>query len=86
MIATIERPMLATFAMPLDGGGVEPAGAPSVGGILGGGIVATGGSGGSTMSATSKAGAGAVAGGCASSGAKASRPPGSEGRIGYGMF
>ncbi|CAK7338257.1 unnamed protein product [Dovyalis caffra] len=74
MIATKERPTLAMFARALEGGEVVGGGEA--------GLV-TAGSGGSTTSATSKAGVGELAGGCVSSGIVFSRLPASAGMMPY---
>ena len=78
-MATKERPTLAMFCKAFEWG--EVAGGGDAGGGDAG--LVTAGSGGSTTSATSKAGVGELAGGCVSSGTVFSRLPASAGMMLY---
>ncbi|GAV79985.1 hypothetical protein CFOL_v3_23447 [Cephalotus follicularis] len=81
MIVNRDIPTLATNTMPLERGG----GATSAGLVVSD-LLAKAGSGGSTTSATSRAGEGAAAGGITSAGTKLSSWPGSAGKMKYGRF
>ena len=80
-IPTRERPILATLARA----SLERGAGASAPGVFGDTLL-TAGSGGSSTSATSRAGLGAVAGDCAATGIKLSRAPGSAGKMGFGIL
>lgn len=82
MIPSKESSSFATFVKALDFG-ASPA-VDAVEESLG--LLATGGSEGSTTSWTWSAGAGACAGGCISGGTMVTNAPGSAGKMGYGTW
>lgn len=74
-MASRETPILATFAEPLEGDALGPSAGEDPT------LLTTGGSGGSTMSATSRGALGASDGGCISFGINPIRFPGSADTI-----